>query len=197
VFEGSVREPAEKLGALFEAPLKFTVVVPTVVVENTARSWPPPVPAGPCGPAAPIQLPPTEKQPAARLIPPVLYIEEVAVEKLAIPPTESLLPGVDVPTPTLPPLLIMKYVPVDEPTDRSGEFDTPDEPSMENCAQGVEVPIPIRPLPPVPRIVNAGVVEPSFETWNELVYVEPISTANRENGDDVDTPTLPPLLMTK
>ena len=50
------------------------------------------------------QLPPTAKQPFARLIPPVVENEEVAVEKLMplVLPIERSDPGVVVPIPTLP-----------------------------------------------------------------------------------------------
>ena len=79
---------------------------------------------------------------------------------IPLPETAKFAEGEVVPMPTRPPLSIMKYVPDDDPTDNRGEFATPPEPSRENCAHGLDVPIPIRPFPFVPMTVNAGVVEP-------------------------------------
>ena len=79
---------------------------------------------------------------------------------MPLPETANFADGDVVPIPTLPPLLMRKYVPDDEPTANNGEFATPPPPSSESCAHGVDVPIPMRPLPLVPRIAKAGVVEP-------------------------------------
>ena len=60
------------------------------------------------------------KQPLAMFHPPPETREEVAVVKFAEPPIENLLPGVEVPTPTLP-FVSMVSAGVDEVAKVDGE----------------------------------------------------------------------------
>lgn len=77
--------------------------------------------------------------------PPVEENVDVAVEKFATPWTERSEPGVDVPIPTRPPLLIRKNDDAEEPTASAGLEPRLDV-STENCASGEVVPTPMRPF---------------------------------------------------
>src|SRR5262249_34670289 len=70
--------------------------------------------------------------------------------------------GEVVPIPTLPPLLMRKYVADDEPTVSIGEVPSPGPVSMDSSPHGVEVPIPTftdMPCVEPPRMVNCAAFE--------------------------------------
>lgn len=70
--------------------------------------------------------------------------------------TEKAAVGDVVPTPTFPFLSIMKYEPVDEPTEKG---DTPADVFTDNVENGVVVPIPTIPLLLITKLVL--VLEPT------------------------------------
>ena len=140
------------------------------------------------------QLPLTAKQPAARLIPPVPYSEDVAVVRLATPCTEKREPGVVVPTPTLPAFVITKSVLLDEPTENSGPAPTPFGLTLRS-AQGDDDAMPTDP-PPVAK--NALEVAVSVPPKNPVprTYSLPC-VARLAEGEVVPRPNFPAEFITE
>ena len=133
--------------------------------------------------ALPTHAPPTAKQPAVRLRPPIDWKVLVAVVKLAMPCMESKEPGVEVPMPMLPLLLALE-------TMKDGE-ELPDthetncgvvDPAVADCTEsiphGVEVPRPrfvplnVSAVPEVIRIPSKKFTP--LVTWVE-VAVPPLA----------------------
>ena len=91
-------------------------------------------------PLEPTQVPRIEKHPAVRSRPPVPYIEDVALLKLAKPSIAKRDPGEDVAIPTRPLLVTINIVDVAAPVVvapwilRRGMFDAVDVASIENRA---------------------------------------------------------------
>src|SRR6185295_7204474 len=80
-----------------------------------------------------------------------------------------------------------KYVPLDEPTANAGAVAFCVVGLMENCAHGLDVPIPTRPAL---LTYKAGVDDPRFDTTN-AGFTVPISTENLPHGLEVPIPTRP------
>ena len=102
--------------------------------------------------------------------------------------------GVVVPTPTLPALSTMKLVLDDEPITKAGALPSVLVGLIDTKPHGVVEPNATYPWP-VTR--SDGVEVPWSETEKMLVLEAFCSIANCVNGEEVETPTFPPLVTVK